>query len=37
MPIYDQSVNLRKVLYGGTLPGELLSELRGNRTVNLTV
>jgi len=31
MPIYDQSVNVRKVLYGGTPPGELLSELRYNR------
>jgi len=27
MPIYEQSMNVRKVLYGGTPPGELLSEL----------
>ena len=31
MPIYDQSVNARKVLYGGMPPGELLSELHWNR------
>ena len=31
MPIYVQSVNVRKVLYGGTPPGELLSELHWNR------
>ena len=30
MSISDQSMNVRKVLYGGTPPGELLSELRWN-------